>query len=130
MSAVHIRLVDDEQGDLVDLIYFHHECSPADVLGWPAPEPTDAPRYCGDPSSWPHDSEAGCGKRIEAVPLTRYGLLDTYDNNPAALTTDEPIEAKGARARSIPRGNTAPDSLAHYSIEARGALLDTTDDRR
>lgn len=62
MSNVHIKHIEDSNGDLVDLEYFHHSCSPPDVLDWPAPEAVDYPVYC-----------AGCEKRIDEVPLTEEG---------------------------------------------------------
>lgn len=77
MSNVHIQMVEDRSGDLVDLIYYHHSHAPAGVLGWPAPESVDYPVYCGDPSADPTDERAGCGDRIEEVPLTRDGRV-TY----------------------------------------------------
>jgi len=48
MSNVHIRMVEDENGDLVDMIYFHHGCAPADALGWPAPERLGQVVTCGE----------------------------------------------------------------------------------
>jgi len=65
MSNVHILQVEDARGDLVDLVYYHHGCAPADVLGWPAPEAIDYPVYC-----------EACGDRVEEVPLTDEGLAD------------------------------------------------------
>jgi hypothetical protein len=62
MSNVHIRTVEDARGDLVDLVYYHHGCAPADVPGWPAPEAIDYPVYCAE-----------CGERVEEVPLTDAG---------------------------------------------------------
>jgi hypothetical protein len=81
MSNVHIRMVEDSRGDLVDLIYYHHEHAPADVPGWPAPESVDYPVYCGDAQREPDSPEAGCGERILEVPLTRYGELE-YAEDP------------------------------------------------
>lgn len=63
MSNVHITQIEDANGDLVDLRHFHHACAP--IMGapeWPAPEAVDYPIYC-----------AGCGDRIEEVPLTDAG---------------------------------------------------------
>lgn len=68
MANVHIRQVEDARGDLVDLLYWHHECSPADVLGWPAPEALDYPVYC-----------EGCDNRIYEVPLTDEGWAARLD---------------------------------------------------
>ena len=62
MSNVHIEMVEDARGDLVDLVYYHHGCAPADVPGWPSPEAIDYPVYC-----------AACGARVEEVPLTEDG---------------------------------------------------------
>jgi hypothetical protein len=62
MSNVHIRQVEDEHGDLVDLEYYHHSCAPAEVLGWPAPGEVDYPVFC-----------AKCERRVYEVPLTSWG---------------------------------------------------------
>lgn len=71
MSNVHIREINDANGDLVDLQYFHHSHAPDDVPGWPAPESVDYPVYCGANTSGVIDS--GCGERIHEVGLTRAG---------------------------------------------------------
>jgi hypothetical protein len=73
MSNVHIEMVEDRNGDLIDLIYYHHGHAPEDVLGWPAPESVDYPVYCGDGSREPSDPRSGCGERVYEVPLTSYG---------------------------------------------------------
>lgn len=62
MSNVHIQHIEDGNGDLVDILYYHHYCAPANVPSWPAPEALDYPVYC-----------AACESAIDAVPLTEYG---------------------------------------------------------
>jgi hypothetical protein len=62
MSNVHIEFVEDKDGDLVDMFYYHHSCAPEEVLGWPCPEAVDYPVYC-----------ERCKKRIYEVPLTEWG---------------------------------------------------------
>jgi len=63
MANVHIRMIEDANGDLVDLEYFHHSCAPDDVPGWPAPEAVDYEVYCAE-----------CGLIVDAVPLTDWGV--------------------------------------------------------
>lgn len=65
MSNVHIRFIEDFDGSLVDIEYYHHSCAPRDVLGWPAPEAVDYPVFCSDPD---------CNMQIDEVPLTEYGI--------------------------------------------------------
>ena len=79
-ANVHIRSIEDASGDLVDLEYFHHSCSPSDVLGWPAPESLDYPVYC-----------EACGDRV-AVGLTDDGLAEMAEH-PAILTDGEMARA-------------------------------------
>lgn len=62
MSNVHIEFVEDRNGDVEDILYYHHACAPANVKGWPAPEAVDSPVYC-----------ARCKRRIHEVPLTEWG---------------------------------------------------------
>lgn len=77
MSAVHIQPVTDDAGELVDLIYYHHEHAPADVPGWTTwPESIDYPVHCGDGRADLADPRAGCGERVYEVPLTRYGQAE------------------------------------------------------
>jgi hypothetical protein len=64
MANVHIRMIEDANGNLIDVEYFHHSCAPRDVKGWPAPESVDYPVYCAD-----------CGMRMHAVPLTDAGHM-------------------------------------------------------
>jgi hypothetical protein len=71
MSNVHIRMVEAANGDLIDLVYYHHDCAPTGVLGWPAPEELDYPVYC-----------AGCGRRVYEVPLTREGRAEYTEPEP------------------------------------------------
>ena len=61
MSNVHIEFVEDQEGDLVDVIYYHHSCAPEYAKGWPAPEGVDYEVYC-----------ESCGERIMEVPLNEY----------------------------------------------------------
>lgn len=69
MSNVHIQTVEDLNGDLVDLIYYHHGCAPDDVPGWPAPGSVDYIVHCEE-----------CGERIEEVPLTEEGRRELFDD--------------------------------------------------
>jgi hypothetical protein len=86
MSNVHIRSVEDADGNLVDLIFYHHGCSPASVPEWPCPEPLDYIVTCGDPAALRDLPEAGCGLRVTEVGLTAYGLADA---DPDDLTREE-----------------------------------------
>lgn len=70
MSNVHIEFIEDEKGDLVDIKYFHHFCSPENLLDWPAPESLDYPVYCEK-----------CKERIFEVPLTVDGEKFMAENN-------------------------------------------------
>jgi len=74
MSNVHIRTIEDASGDLIDLEYFHHGCSPDDVPSWPCPESVDYPVYC-----------EACGDRVEAVPLTLAGRHEYGELEPDEL---------------------------------------------
>jgi hypothetical protein len=62
MSNVHIEFIEDTNGDVEDILYYHHSCAPEDVKGWPCPEAVDSPVYC-----------ARCRRRIHEVPLTEWG---------------------------------------------------------
>lgn len=62
MSNVHVEFEEDRNGDLVDVLYYHHSCAPENAKGWPAPEALDYPVYC-----------SGCGERVEEMPLTEEG---------------------------------------------------------
>lgn len=85
MSNVHIQFHEDSNGDLVDITYYHHSCSPADVLGWPAPESVDYPVYCGH-----------CTERIHEVPLATDALHGKY------MAADERIERLARIAEVYP----------------------------
>lgn len=63
MSNVHIVEVEDSQGDLIDLEYYHHSCAPSYSGEWPAPFSVDSPVWC-----------LGCGKPILEIPLTNEGV--------------------------------------------------------
>ena len=71
MANVHVRMIEDAQGDLVDIEYFHHFCAvdlfDDTIKAWPAPEAVDYPVYCS------HDE---CGIRIVDVPLTDFGMAE------------------------------------------------------
>lgn len=72
MSNVHIDLIEDTNGDLVDILYWHHGClnlisddserERMESNGWPAPEALDYTVTC-----------EGCNERIYEVPLTAEG---------------------------------------------------------
>lgn len=65
MSNVHLELVEDNKGDLIDILYYHHECSPEELKDWPNPEALDYPVYC-----------EVCNRRIAEIPLTAHGKLE------------------------------------------------------
>lgn len=63
MSNVHIKFIEDRNGDLIDTWYYHHCCVPnPSIMGWPCPEAVDYPVYCFE-----------CSGRIYEVPLTDEG---------------------------------------------------------
>lgn len=44
-----LRFVEDENGDAVDIIYYHNFCGPLELSDiWPCPDWPDYPVYCGD----------------------------------------------------------------------------------
>jgi hypothetical protein len=62
MSNVHVVFMEDENDDLYDIKYYHHECAVKEAFEFPAPEAIDYPVYC-----------EVCEERIYDVPLTEYG---------------------------------------------------------
>lgn len=49
MSNYYLDLIEDPNGDLVDIAYYHHFCAPAELKakgGWPCPEWPDYSVYC------------------------------------------------------------------------------------
>lgn len=104
MSNVHIRTIEDDHGDLVDLQYFHHGCAPDDVPGWPAPEAVDYPVHC-----------EACGDRIESVPLTAYG-----EREAATCSATDADECSMARERSVAGiSDTIPDCAVHGTYRGK-----------
>lgn len=85
MSNVHVIHVNDAQGDLVDILYAHHECVTGPYYGgepwpeWPAPEAIDYPVYCHK-----------CGGRVAEVPLTEAGMAEYGPLLNAVITGKEP----------------------------------------
>jgi len=75
-------MIEDARGDLIDLIWYHHDHAPDDIAGWPYPEAVDHPVHCGDDAAWPDSPAAGCGERIHEVPLTRYGQHEYGEVSP------------------------------------------------
>ena len=73
MSNVHIQFIEDKDGDVVDMLYYHHGCAPEGILGWPNPEALDYVAHC-----------ATCLRVMDAIPLTEHGLreaLSLFDTN-------------------------------------------------
>lgn len=70
MSNVHMEYIEDRDGDVVDVNYYHHSCAPMDVLDWPCPEAVDFPIYC-----------ANCHRRIHEVPLTEWAKMQEQTCN-------------------------------------------------
>jgi hypothetical protein len=64
---VHIKFIEDRNGDLIEMWYYHHACCPRTIPSWPCPEAVDYPVYCFE-----------CNERILEVPLTQEGqeMLD------------------------------------------------------
>lgn len=59
---VALFMVEDQNGDLVDILYYHDWCKTKESKFWPAHEDMDYPVYCEK-----------CGSRIESIGLTEYG---------------------------------------------------------
>lgn len=64
-ANVHVRHIEDANGDLVDIEYFHGYHAPADAGAWPAHEAMDYPVYCSE-----------CEERIDAIGLTDEGRAE------------------------------------------------------
>jgi len=62
MCNVHVEFIEDRDGDVEDILYYHHSCAPSYAKGWPCPEALDYPVYCDK-----------CGERIYEIPLTDWG---------------------------------------------------------
>jgi hypothetical protein len=109
-------MVEDERGDLVDLVYFHHAHAPADVAGWPAPEATDHPVFCGgDAAYWERPGAPGCGERIHEVPLTEWGQREYGECPYRAIDSDE---CSMIRERSVAGvSNDIPACAVHGAYE-------------
>lgn len=45
MTNVHLDLIEDEKGDLVDIDYYHHHCA-GNLADWPSPQFPDYAVYC------------------------------------------------------------------------------------
>lgn len=87
MSNVYIDEVNDANGDLVDIIYYHAFCAPPGIKPYYAPEPLDYPVYCGE-------SGSGCGGRVP-VPLTEVGKDAEYERITASGLYDDDDETRG-----------------------------------
>ena len=78
MSNVYLDLIEDANGDLVDIAYYHRGCQPAGLKDWPCPEAIDYPVYC-----------ANCGERCWSVPLTDDGIQYCEENSIMVSGSDD-----------------------------------------
>jgi hypothetical protein len=72
MSNVKIEMVNDANGDLTDVRYWHRFCAPNrdEVQDYPAPESMDYLVYCDQ-----------CGEWIDAIPLTDDGAAQLLEDD-------------------------------------------------
>ncbi len=61
MSNVHVIMIEDYRGDLIDIEHYHHSCAPPEAKEWPAPESVDYPVFC-----------VKCEKVILEIPLSSW----------------------------------------------------------
>lgn len=60
MSNYYLDMIDDADGNLVDIIYYHRYCAPPEVFnkgGWPCPSWPDYDVYCGECSELIHEGD-------------------------------------------------------------------------
>lgn len=51
MSNFYLDFIEDHNGDLVDINYYHRECAPYNIImqgGWPCPSWPDYDVYCAN----------------------------------------------------------------------------------
>jgi len=120
VSNVHVIHIEDANGDLVDIEYFHHGCAPEEAKEWPAPEAIDYPVYC-----------KVCGQRVEAVPLTEDGVAYMREREVHWFPWDDDviveftINAKGERVVSGDEAYKMVRSII-WHVEHPEAGLDLT----
>ena len=85
----YLDMIEDSNGDLVDIDYYHNFCAPPEVKekgGWPAPEWPDYDVYC-----------AGCGELIHEGLSSegRLAVTEDSDEDEGAHTVRDPRNPRG-----------------------------------
>lgn len=112
---LHVDFITDDDGDTVDIDYYHEYCTPTGLHnnGWPGGMEVDSPCYC-----------AACGDLITENSLTDYGRRYVRHNLLPSLWRKYKTALKTARAAGSHRDSEHNLKLWQTADDAYGCWND------